>query len=180
MRVLSSPRISTVNNQKAVIRVGEDEFFVTGIENTTTTTGTAITASPDIKLSPFFSGISLDVTPQVSEDGEIILHIHPVISTVRDQDKELIVGNDTFSFPLALREVRESDSVVRARSGQLVVLGGLMQEKKQTRQSDRPPFSEFAPLNFLFRNQSITSTKTELVILMKPEVITRNVPAGFK
>ena len=150
MRVLSSPRISTVNNQKAVIRVGEDEFFVTGIENTTTTTGTAITASPDIKLSPFFSGISLDVTPQVSEDGEIILHIHPVISTVRDQDKELIVGNDTFSFPLALREVRESDSVVRARSGQLVVLGGLMQEKKQTRQSDRPPFSEFAPLNFLF------------------------------
>ena len=180
VRVLSSPRISTVNNQKAVIRVGEDEFFVTGIENTTTTTGTAITASPDIKLSPFFSGISLDVTPQVSEDGEIILHIHPVISTVRDQDKELIVGNDTFSFPLALREVRESDSVVRARSGQLVVLGGLMQEKKQTRQSDRPPFSEFAPLNFLFRNQSITSTKTELVILMKPEVITRNVPAGFK
>ena len=180
VRVLSSPRISTVNNQKAVIRVGQDEFFVTGIENTTTTTGTAITASPDIKLSPFFSGISLDVTPQVSDDGEIILHIHPVISTVTDQDKELIVGNDTFSFPLALREVRESDSVVRARSGQLVVLGGLMQEKNETRQSDRPPFSEFAPLNFFFRNQSISSTKTELVILMKPEVITRNVPPGFK
>ena len=180
VKVLSSPRISTVNNQKAVIRVGSDEFFVTGIENTTTTTGTAITASPDIKLSPFFSGISLDVTPQVSDDGEIILHIHPVISQVTDQDKELIVGNDTFSFPLALREVRESDSVVRARSGQLVVLGGLMQEKKETRQSDRPPFSELLPLNFLFRNQSVNSKKTELVILMKPEVITRNVPKGFK
>ena len=108
------------------------------------------------------------------------MHIHPVISQVTDQDKELIVGNDTFSFPLALREVRESDSVVRARSGQLVVLGGLMQEKKETRQSDRPPFSELLPLNFLFRNQSVNSKKTELVILMKPEVITRNVPKGFK
>jgi MSHA biogenesis protein MshL len=179
VRVLSSPRISTVNNQKAVIRVGADEFFVTGIENTTTTTGSAVTASPDIKLTPFFSGISLDVTPQISDDGEIILHVHPVISEVRDQSKELIVGNSKFSFPLALREVRESDSVVRAKSGQLVVLGGLIQEAKRERQSDRSPFSELLPLNFFFRNQSVTSSRTELVILMKPQILTRSFPEKY-
>jgi len=179
VRVLSSPRISTVNNQKAVIRVGADEFFVTGIENTTTTTGSVVTASPDIELTPFFSGISLDVTPQISDAGDIILHIHPVISEVRDQSKELIIGNSTFSFPLALREVRESDSVVRAKSGQLVVLGGLIQEAKRERQSDRSPFSELLPLNFFFRNQSVTSSRTELVILMKPKILTRSFPEKY-
>ena len=179
VRVLSSPRISTVNNQKAVIRVGADEFFVTGIENTTTTTGSVVTASPDIELTPFFSGISLDVTPQISDAGDIILHIHPVISEVRDQSKELIIGNSTFSFPLALREVRESDSVVRAKSGQLVVLGGLIQEAKRERQSDRSPLSELLPLNFFFRNQSVTSSRTELVILMKPKVLTRSFPEKY-
>ena len=171
VRVLSSPRISTVNNQKAVIRVGSDEFFVTGVNSTTTTSGDQPTTSQDIDLSPFFSGISLDVTPQIADTGEIILHIHPVVSDVTDQSKTVNLGDEVLNFPLALREVRESDSVVRARSGQLVVLGGLMQESRRERQVDRGPLAEFTPLNFLFRNQSITNKKTELVILMKPQIV---------
>ncbi len=86
MQILSSPRVSTVNNQKAVIKVGSDEFFVTDI-STTTTSGVATTTTPDITLTPFFSGISLDVTPQIDDKGDIILHVHPTISKVVDQEK---------------------------------------------------------------------------------------------
>ena len=78
VHVLSSPRISTVNNQKAVIKVGEDEFFVTEFTNNQTTAGDQIVSSPEVTLTPFFSGIALDVTPQIGSGDEIILHIHPV------------------------------------------------------------------------------------------------------
>jgi MSHA biogenesis protein MshL len=82
VHVLSSPRISTVNNQKAVIKVGSDEFFVTDISSDNNTTIAGTTTSPDLTLTPFFSGIALDVTPQISKQGEVILHIHPSISEV--------------------------------------------------------------------------------------------------
>src|SRR6185369_4071470 len=73
-RVLSSPRVATLNNQKAVIKAGSDEFFVTEVRSNTVT-GTASTTSRDVTLTPFFSGVALDVTPQISAGGEVILHI---------------------------------------------------------------------------------------------------------
>ena len=169
--VLSSPRISTVNNQKAVIRVGSDEFFVTGISNSTTTSAAATTSAPEIELTSFFSGISLDVTPQIAEDGGVILHVHPIVSDVQDQLKQIQVGNENFSLPLALRDIRESDSVVRAESGQVVVLGGLMQETTQDVDTRRSWLGDIPVLNVLFRYQAQVKQKTELVILMRPVVI---------
>ena len=126
VHVLSSPRVSTVNNQKAVIKVGADEFFVTEISSDTSTTAAGTTSNPELTLTPFFSGIALDVTPQISPDGGVILHIHPSISEVQDQVKTITLSGDTFELPLALSSVRESDSVVKAGNGQVVVIGGLM------------------------------------------------------
>jgi MSHA biogenesis protein MshL len=171
VQVLSSPRVSTVNNQKAVIRVGTDEFFVTGLKNNTTSSAATTTSSPEIELTSFFSGISLDVTPQISEDGDVILHIHPIISDVRDQTKEVTVGDSKFSMPLALREIRESDSVVRARSGQVVVLGGLMQKSRQASDGKRPILGDIPVVNLFFKTKSRSSAKTELVILLRPVVV---------
>ncbi|MBU2280967.1 MAG: secretin N-terminal domain-containing protein, partial [Gammaproteobacteria bacterium] len=88
VRVLSSPRISTLNNQKAVIKVGTDEFFVTDVSTTTTSLVGGTTAPDlDITLTPFFSGISLDVTPQIDESGQVTLHVRPTVSRVQDQNK---------------------------------------------------------------------------------------------
>jgi len=169
--VLSSPRISTVNNQKAVIRVGSDEFFVTGIANQTIASAAAVTNTPQVQLSSFFSGISLDVTPQISEDGEVILHVHPIVSDVKDQLKEFQVGDDSFSLPLALRDVRESDSIVRAASGEVVVLGGLMQESSSDVDTRRSKLGNVPILNIFFKHEAKTLQKTELVILMRPIVV---------
>lgn len=171
VQVLSSPRVSTVNNQKAVIRVGSDEYFVTGVRNNTTSNASSTISSPELELASFFSGISLDVTPQISADGDVILHIHPIVSEVTDQVKDVTVGDSTFSLPLALRDIRESDSIVQARSGQVIVLGGLMQESRQQVDGKRPLLGDVPGLNLFFKTKSRLSRKTELVILLRPIVV---------
>ena len=170
VQVLSSPRVSTVNNQKAVIKVGTDEFFVTDI-SATTVVGTAATTSPNVTLTPFFSGIALDVTPQISREGDVILHVHPTVSEVVDQRKDLTLGGDTQSVPLALSTVRESDSIVRARSGQIVVIGGMMQESSQNMRGQVPLLGDVPVIGRLFRHQRRATRKTELVILLRPMVV---------
>ena len=170
LQVLSSPRVSTVNNQKAVIKVGSDEFFVTEISSTTVT-GTATATSPQITLTPFFSGIALDVTPQISESGDVILHIHPSISEVTDQKKTITVADQVQELPLAFSSVRESDSVVRAKNGQIIVIGGLMKNKLVEKESATPFLSEIPLLGYLFKHTSQVQVKSELVILLKPIVV---------
>lgn len=171
VQVLSSPRVSTVNNQKAVIRVGSDEYFVTGISSNQTSNAATTTNTPNIELSSFFSGISLDVTPQISEAGEVILHIHPVVSEVTDQQKVFTVGDQEFALPLALRGVRESDSIVKAANGQVIVLGGLMTESTNNVDGKRPLLGDIPLVNSLFKTKRKAKLKTELVILLRPIVV---------
>jgi len=169
--VLSSPRVSTVNNQKAVIKVGTEEFFVTDVSSTTVTGGGGTTSTPDITLTPFFSGIALDVTPQISRQGEVILHVRPAVTEVQDRRKDLKVAGSDLSLPLAFSTVREADSIVRARSGQIVVIGGLMQESVRAQESRVPGLGSVPGLGRLFRHDRKVSRKTELVILLRPIVV---------
>jgi len=170
VQVLSSPRISTVNNQKAVIKVGSDEFFVTDVSSDTVT-GTTTTTSPDITLTPFFSGIALDVTPQIDPNGRVTLHVHPTVSEVTDQTKDITVAGQTQSLPLAFSTVRESDSIVSAQSGQVVVIGGLMKDQLEKRKASIPLLGRLPGIGGLFRQTQYTSRKSELVILLRPMVV---------
>ena len=172
VQVLSSPQISTVNNQKAVIKVGTDEFFITDVQSdTSTTTATASTQS-NVELTPFFSGVALDVIPQISENGEIILHIHPTVSTVTEQTKNISVATgSSLSVPLAVSSIRESDSIIRAKSGQVVIIGGLMQNSVESRVSKVPLLGDIPLLGALFRHTQEITKKSELVILLKPVVM---------
>jgi MSHA biogenesis protein MshL len=174
VHVLSSPRVSTVNNQKAVIKVGSDEFFVTDISSDNNTTIVGTTTSPDITLTPFFSGIALDVTPQISGDGEVILHIHPSISEVTDQTKTITLGDEELSLPLAFSTVRESDSIVRALNGQVVVIGGLMKNISSDDQGGVPGVDDVAVVGELFKRKRKINRRSELVILLRPIVVEKN------
>lgn len=174
VQVLSSPRISTVNNQKAVIKVGSDEFFVTEVSSNTSSSAVSTTTTPNITLTPFFSGIALDVTPQISEDDEVILHIHPSVSEVIDQTKNITVGGQTQQLPLAFSTVRESDSVVKARNGQVVVIGGLMQNNTGNDESGLPGAKDIPLLGNLFGQKRKVNTRSELVILLRPIVVNSN------
>jgi MSHA biogenesis protein MshL len=169
-RVLSSPRVATLNNQKAVIKAGTDEFFVTDVSSNTVT-GTAATTSRDVTLTPFFSGIALDVTPQISASGEVILHIHPTVSDVSDQTKQLTVSGQTDELPLAFSEIRESDSIVRAKSGQIIAIGGLMRNESRKQDYSTPVLGRIPGIKRLFGSSREVETKTELIILLRPIVV---------
>ena len=170
VQVLSSPRVSTVNNQKAVIKVGSDEFFVTDIDSDQSVGTAATTETVDIELTPFFSGIALDVTPQIGRNGEVTLHVHPTVSEVVDQQKTLTVANRTQTLPLALSTIRESDSIVRARDGQVIVIGGLMQDQNNRQRAQSGGLGDIPVFGALFRQKADTSRQSELVILLRPIV----------
>ena len=173
LHVLSSPRIATLNNQKAVLKVGTDEFFVTGVTNnqTTSTLGTTQN-SPTITVQPFFSGIALDVTPQIDETGHIILHVHPSVSSVVEKSKNIDLGTaGNFKLPLAMSSINESDTVVRVNDGNIVAIGGLMKESSSRQRSGVPYLSDIPIAGHLFKSRSSATTKSELVILIKPTVI---------
>jgi len=170
VQVLSSPRVSTLNNQKAVIKVGTDEFFVTDVESDTDTTAATSTRSVDVDLTPFFSGIALDVTPQISQSGSITLHVHPTVSEVSDQQKSITFAGQQQSLPLAVSQVRESDSVVRAEDGQVIVIGGLMKDQATRNRAQPGGLGDLPLVGGLFRQSADSSSRSELVILLRPMI----------
>jgi MSHA biogenesis protein MshL len=171
VHVLSSPRVSTVNNQKAVIKVGGDNFFVTGVTGGTPASVGVPATAPTVTLTPFFSGIALDVTPQIDDAKNIILHIHPAISDVTQRDKAFVVGDQDFSLPLAASTIQESDNVVRAGDGQVIVIGGLMKEGSTDQDAGVPLLADIPILGNAFKHKRVTRIKKELIILLKPTIV---------
>lgn len=172
VNVLSSPRVATINNQKAVLKVGTDDFFVTNISTTSTTSGTSTTISPTISVQPFFSGIALDVTPQIDDNNNIILHVHPQVSSVIERQKNLNLGAlGNFTLPLASSSINETDTIVRVQDGNIVAIGGLMQQESINDRSQLPGLGDQPGIGALFRQRGISNTKRELVILLKPTIV---------
>lgn len=172
VEVLSSPRISTLNNQKAVLKVGTDELFVTNVSNNTTATTAGTTSFPQVTLQPYFSGISLDVTPQIDRDDNIILHIHPLVSSVVSVNKQISLGaTSNFNIPVPSSTINETDSIVRTRDGNVIAIGGLMTESISNARSKVPLLGDVKFLGNLFRQKEEGSVKSELVILLKSTVV---------
>jgi len=172
VNVLSSPRVATINNQKAVLKVGDDSFFVTNISTTSTTSGAGTVTSPTITVQPFFSGIALDVTPQIDGNNNIILHVHPQVSRVVEQQKTIDLGNlGVFVLPLASSSINETDTIVRVQDGNIVAIGGLMRQETLSADSQIPGVGDVPTLGALFQQKNRRTTKSEIVILMKPTII---------
>ncbi len=172
--VLSSPRISTLNNQTAIIKVGQDEYFAYDIQSNTSGAATSVGNTPSIttpfpRLDVFFSGIALDVTPQIDDNESVTLHIHPSITQVKEVTK--VFGNNIGALPMALTTVMESDSIVKAKNGQVVVLGGLMQETDTEKKEGVTGFARIPYIGNLFRINSGKTQKSELIILLKASFI---------
>lgn len=173
VRVLSSPRIATVNNQKAVIKVGSDEFFITGI-NPGSVVGSGsdrVVNASTLAIESMFTGISLDVTPQIGEGEMITLHVHPLVTEVQDKMKNYIIDGNRQSLPLAYTQTRETDSIIRVHNGEVAVIGGLMKNRSKE-QTDRLPWLGDLPLlGGLFGHETKKWDKSELVILLRPVVV---------
>lgn len=176
VQILSSPRVATLNNQKAVLKVGTDDYFVTNVSGGSITTGTSTstgtTTMPTLTLTPFFSGIALDVTPQIDEAGMVTLHVHPSVTSVVEKTKQIDLGTiGNYRLPLASSSVNETDTVVRIPDGAIVAIGGLMQVESSRQSSGLPGASSNAITGTLFNNRVNAGRKKELVVLIKPTII---------
>ncbi len=175
--VMSNPRIATLNNQKAVIKVGSDDYYITSVTppsytNSGTTTGATSFNPPTITAQPFFSGIALDVTPQIDDLGSITLHIRPSVTDVSEKDKTINFGQlGTYTLPYASTKVKESDSIVRVRDGMIVAIGGLMSEGQADGVNKVPGVGEVPLFGHFFKQTDRAMNKRELVILLKPTMI---------
>jgi MSHA biogenesis protein MshL len=176
IQILSSPRIATLNNQKAVLKVGAEDFFVTNVSggsNASTTSGSSgTTTMPSITLTPFFSGISLDVTPQIDDGNKIMLHVHPSVTTVIERAKQIDLGSaGNYLLPLASSSMNESDTLVRIQDGNIVAIGGLMQIESNRKSSGLPGTRDLGFFSNLLGNKANTGRKKEVVVLIKPSII---------
>ncbi|MBL8323634.1 MAG: secretin N-terminal domain-containing protein [Rubrivivax sp.] len=172
VQVLSSPRVAATNNQKAVLRVGSDDFFITNVTATTTTTAAGSVTTPTITTQAFFSGISLDVTPQIDEEGMVTLHIRPSVSQVSERTRIINLGNlGSFTLPLASANINEADTVVRLADGVTVAIGGLMSQSQSQDDQRVPGAGDVPVLGEAFKRVNRQLVKRELVFLVKPTVI---------
>ena len=174
VQVLSSPRVATLNNQKAVLKVGTDQPYVTSITVVpgSSTGGVVTPTSVAPQISNIFSGISLDVTPQIDAEGNIALHIHPLVTSVTPKSVGFnLVGVGAQSVDVAAINVSESDTMVRTQDGNIVVLGGLMKVELNRGRSGIPGLEDVPVIGGAFRNSSTDTIKRELVILIKPTII---------
>ena len=165
VNVLSSPKIATLNNQRAMIKVArEDVAFET---TTVVASGSPATTSTAIRYVTI--GIMLDVTPQMDEKGNIILNIHPVVT-----DKVSTATSKSGDASAPILDVRETDTMVRMKDGETVIIGGLIQEKDIIQESGVPGLMSLPFLGKFFKVKDVTKQKNELVIFLTPTIIYGN------
>ena len=146
---------------------------MTNVSTTTNASAGNSVTTPSITLQPFFSGVVLDVTPQIDEGNNIILHVHPSVSQVTTANRIVDLGATlgTLSLPLASSNSSETDSVVRGQDGQIIAIGGLMRQGTMADKSQIPGAGNVPGIGSLFRSTNQVTQKRELVILLKPTIV---------
>lgn len=171
-KVLSSPKISVLNNQTAVLKVVDNNVYFTikadTSQNQTTTVTTYTTTLNQVPV-----GFVMNVTPQISAEGQILLNVRPnisrIVGTVDDPNPALKLAGVTSPIPVI--RTREMESVLRVQNGNIAVMGGLMEDTLQNKDSAVPGIGQIPLIGELFTQRNDIAAKTELVIFIRPTVI---------
>ena len=170
VKVLSSPKISVLNNQTAMLKVVDNVvYFLIKNDSTTTTTGTTnnFTSTPQ----SVSVGLVMSVTPQISESGSILLNVRPTISSLKGAGKTDPTPGLAVANVVPEIQTREMESMLRLSDGEVAVMGGLMEDRINYSTNEVPGLGGLPGIGNFFRNRNDTSTKTELVIFLKPTII---------
>ncbi len=166
---ISNPKIMTLNNQPALISAGNELFYKT-IDTTTLAGGTTGTQGTTQNIKSVFAGVLLDITPEISDDGTILLRINPSIS---DTLSTISSDNSARSMPPDLSR-RQVSSVVSIRDGERVILGGLINRRSTTTSTKLPLLGDLPFVGYLFKQEGTAERVEELVIIIEPHIIKRN------
>ena len=162
VKVLSQPRILTMNNQPALIKVGTDQsFFSSTVTQGTAGSGNIVTE----QVRTVTSGLVLSVTPQISQDGWIMMDVSPIITRLTDT----VTSASGSTAPVL--DVKQSGGLVRVRNGEMVIIGGLIQDQVSNTERKVPLLGDIPGLGRLFKGTYQAKTKTELVIFLIPRIV---------
>ncbi|MRV71475.1 type II and III secretion system protein [Duganella sp. FT92W] len=176
VKVLSSPKISVLNNQTAMLKVVDNNVFFTikvtpAVLNSTGTVTAPATYESSLQTVPV--GFVMSVTPQIADTDEVTLNVRPTITRivgyVQDPNPALAAGNVISRVPVI--QARELESVMKVSSGQVAVMGGLMQDSVDNNKDGVPLLSALPVVGNLFSYRNENAVKTELVIFMRPVVV---------
>ena len=163
VHVLSSPRIATLNRKKALMKIGEDKYFLTESNRNTIAAANSV-ATQNVSIRSVFSGISLDVTPEILDNDNIIMHVHPMVTSVNSQTISGTLSGTTTTISVPQTMVRETDAVLHAHNNQIVIMAGLIEErvnnKKNKLRYGHLPVGQSDEVEFV-----------ELVILLQPRIV---------
>ena len=172
VKVLSSPKISVMNNQTAMLRVVDNlVYFTITADTTTNQTTTTTTYTTTAVTVP--TGFTMSVTPQINDSDTVLLNLRPSISRllgyVNDPNPALAAAGVISRIPQL--QTREMESVLKIENNQIAIMGGLMQDEINNLTDSVPLLGDVPVAGNLFKNRNDTKTKTELVIFLRPVVI---------
>jgi general secretion pathway protein D len=172
VRVLSSPKVSVLNNQTAVLKVVDNLVYFT-IQATTTQAQTTALTTFTTTVNSVPVGFIMSVVPQISDNDAVLLNLRPTISrflrNVPDPNPDLAKAGVVNNIPVI--QTREMESVLRLQSGQIAVLGGLMQDSSTNIEDTIPGVRDIPAIGELFKQRRDLNVKTELVIFLRATVI---------
>ncbi len=170
VNVLSNPKVNIMNGQTALLSVGRNFSFISRVETTTTTTGTAPTTTFTVNTSNLLSGIMLGVIPFVNEKGEISLTITPIISDLVAMEEKTIgqTGQNFIKISLPTVDLREMSTIIKVKNGETIIIGGLIQEKDSVKENRVPLLGSIPLIGNLFKSHEKVKDRKELVIMLRP------------
>lgn len=163
---ISNPKILTLNNQPALITAGTELFYKTTSSSTLAGGSTGTTSQTEV-VSSVFSGVLLDITPEISKDGSITLRINPSIS---ETASDVSTDNSTRTMPPDLSR-RQMSSVISVKDGSRVILGGLINTKNVQDDNKIPLLGDIPVLGYLFKREGMSKRTEEIVIIIEPRII---------
>lgn len=166
VKVMSNPKILTLNNQPAVVNVGQQLSYKYQTGSVTTTGGTAAGTST-FSLGSTFVGITLYVIPEITNNNEIIMSINPVVSSLV---AGAISSTDTREIPPDTK-IKQMTSIVKVKDGEKVLLGGLISATKSKNENRIPLLSSIPVIGSLFSHTNNIKTRTEMFVLITPKIV---------
>ncbi len=176
LRVLSSPKISVLNNQSSVLKVVDNKVYFTMDVTAGTPASPGVAATPasySTKINTVPIGFLMTVVPQISESSEVILNLRPTISRITGYatDPNPVLAQNQLINRIPEVQTREMESVLRVQSGGVAILGGLMQDSRNNNSDEVPGLNRLPVFGNLFKYRDEGSKKTELVIFLRPTVL---------
>ncbi len=167
VNIVSNPKILTLNNQPAIINVGEEKNYKYTTGTQTTTTNGTVLQQPQFEVGSTFVGVTLSIIPEVSQDDFIILKINPTISEITQRHLD---ENGVPSLAPDIK-IKQLSSIVKVKNNKKILLGGLIQKKSENIITKVPVLGNIPILGQAFRSKKKVNSKSELIIVMTPKLV---------